>query len=96
MAESVAIPSFQTLVQISKRLQDVSGQFFLRELVVTVPKLLPDPTLVCSVVIDDHVLLGAFKRNGRRVSPSSLATGLNITVTTFVALTRINTPQSSE
>ena len=86
MAESVAIPSFQTLVQISERIQDLSGQFFLRQLVILAPELLPDLGLVRAVVLYDNIALGTF-RSVRRVIPSSLETMTIIRDTTFVALT---------
>jgi hypothetical protein len=63
MAESVAIPSFQTLVQISKRLKDVSGQIVLHELVVAVSELLSDPGLVRAVVLNDHIMLRALRES---------------------------------
>ncbi len=86
MAESVAIPSFQTLVQISERFQDLPGQFFLREFVVVAPELLSDLGLVRAVVLYDNVALGIF-RSVRRVIPGSLETMTIIRDTTFVALT---------
>lgn len=61
MAESFAIPSFQTLVQISKRLQDISGQFILREFIVPVSELLSDLGLARAVVLYDNVMLGTLR-----------------------------------
>ncbi len=86
MAESVAIPSFQTLVQIIERFQDLSGQFFLREPVVTVPELLSDLGLVRALVLYDNVWPWLLRSVGR-VIPSSLDLVSIILDTTFVALT---------
>jgi hypothetical protein len=96
MAESFAIPSFQTLVQISKRLQDISGQFILREIVVPLSELLSDLGLARAVVLYDNVVLGTFRGSVRRVIPSSLFVVIIIIVTTLVALTCVKAPQFSD
>ena len=93
MAESVAIPSFQTLVQISKRLKDVSGQIVLHELVVAVSELLSDPGLVRAVVLNNHVMLRALRESVRSIVPRSLIVTDSIIVATFVALTAVKSSE---
>ncbi len=91
MAESVAIPSVQTLVQVSKCIQNFFGQLFLGNLVVTITDLLADFRLSRPFVLDDNILASGLSVRGWRADPGLLNVVLSVTDTSFVALTCIKT-----
>jgi len=91
MAESVAIPSVQTLVQVSKCIQNFFGQLFLGDLVVTITDLLADFRLSRPFVPDDDTPLSGLSVRGWRADPGLLNVVSSVTDTSFVALTCIKT-----